>query len=185
MSSRLTITCDRCNAEVTHRCNANLVEAIVDLYTWGPERGMPDYMIREGKRAGYYEKGDEQVPFMSESFLYTALGKEDARSLLGIVGQLVAAIGIDELGINKAVNARLEAIKADREARTLQQRRQQLVYQIKCAGADGFDVEEPEWALLQHLAKLTDRFAISEPFKKRSKQWRKYTYTEKAESDRG
>jgi len=176
--SDLTITCDRCSAEVSHRCNADIVQAIVDLFTWGPEHGMPDYMIKEGKRAKMYGKGDEDAPFMTEAFLYTALGKEDARTLLALVNHVVAAAGLDQMGIYKAVNARMEAIKVEREARVTQQRRQQLVHYIT---AKGLDVEEAEWPLLQHLERLNpryNRYRISEPFKKSGKQWRTYTRIE-------
>lgn len=171
----LTITCDRCSAEVSHRCNADIVQAIVDLFTWGPERGMPKYMIEEGKKAQMYSKGDEDVPFMTEAFLYIALGKEDARTLLALVNHVVAAAGLDQTGIYKAVNARMDAIKVEREARATQQRRQTLVHHIT---TEGLDVIEDEWPLLQHLEKITKRFKIGEPFKKSDTRWRTYTRIE-------
>lgn len=175
----LVINCDRCKAELTHRCNADLVQAIVDLYTWAPERGMPDYMIREGKRVHMYSKGGETAPFMTESFLYTALGKEDARTLLALVRTVIEACGIDKLGINKAIFERLEAISKDREDRAMQQRRAELLREIRRANEEGFDVVEEEWPLLAHLAKYADRYQIEAPFKRAGKQWKKFIHIDR------
>jgi len=171
--SDLTITCERCKAQIGHRCNADLMTAIVKLYTWGPEGGMPEYMIREAKRARYYSEGDETAPLLSEAFLYSALGKEDARTLLALVSAVITAAGIDELGVYRAVNERCAEIDKEREEREQQQRRQRLVYKIKTAKR-GLYVSEDEWPLLQHLEKLTDRFKIGEPCTRNGKQWRRY-----------
>lgn len=176
MSRRLTITCEDCKAELDHRCNVDLLTAIVDLYTWGPERGMPDYMIREGKRDGMYSKGDEEAPFLTEGFLYTALGKDDARTLLALVHHVVAACGIEEMSIHAAVHERLEAIKAEREQREIQMRRQGLLREIRRAGPDGHGIAEEDWPLLVHLAKYPDRYTIGEPYKRAGTQWKKFTY---------
>lgn len=179
MSDRLTITCDRCKAELTHRCNVDLLQAIVDLYTWGPERGMPDYMIKEGKRDGMYSKGDEDAPFLTEGFLYTALGKEDARTLLALVHHVVTACGIEEMCIHAAVHERLEAIKAEREQHAIQMRRQELLREIRRAKRDGYNVAENEWPLLAHLAKYPDRFQIGEPYERAGRQWKKFIDVDK------
>lgn len=173
--SDLTITCDRCKNELTHRCSVDLLTAIVDLYTWGPERGMPDYMIREGKRTKMYAKGDEDAPFMTEAFLYTALGKEDARTLLALVNTVIAACGLDQMGIYKAINERLEAIKADRETAAQSRRRGELLRDIRNAEAEGLGIPEDEWPLLAHLAKYPDRWQIGEPYERAGRQWKKFT----------
>ena len=177
--SDLTITCDRCKAALTHRCNNDLLQAIVDLYTWGPEHGMPDYMIREGKRARMYAKDDEDAPLMTEAFLYTALGKEDARTLLALVHAVTDACGLDQMGIYKAINERLESIKKDREERAMQSRRQELLRDIRRAGADGCGVVEEEWPLLAHLTKYADRWQIGEPYERAGKQWKKFTHIDR------
>jgi hypothetical protein len=41
-------------------------------------------------------KDDAQAPFISESYLYTLLGKEDARTLLARFRRLFVALGVDE-----------------------------------------------------------------------------------------
>ena len=47
-----------------------------------------------GERHGGYEDGDENRPFFTEGFLYNLLGKEDARSVLGIMRRLCALAGV-------------------------------------------------------------------------------------------
>ena len=45
---------------------------------------------------GMYEKGDENAPFFSEAFLYNLLGKDDARSLRGLLRTVLRHLeGID------------------------------------------------------------------------------------------
>lgn len=179
--SDLTITCERCKTQIDHRCNADLMTAIVKLYTWSPEQGMPEYIVHEAKRARYYSEGDETAPFLSEAFLYSALGKEDARTLLALVGAVIAAAGIDELGVHRAVNDRCIEIDKEREERERQRRRQQLIYKIKTAKS-GLYVSEDEWPLLQHLEKLHDRFRIGVTVKRNGKQWRRYEYLHSPEA---
>jgi hypothetical protein len=43
-----------------------------------------------------YEEGDERAPFFSEAYLYNLLGKDDARSVLSAVRQLLKAAGRSE-----------------------------------------------------------------------------------------
>ena len=38
-----------------------------------------------GERYGMYDEGDELRPFFTEAFLYNLLGKDEARSVLGII----------------------------------------------------------------------------------------------------
>jgi hypothetical protein len=44
-----------------------------------------------------YEPGDEQAPIMSEAFLYTLLGKEDARTVRARLRRLAEAAGYPEI----------------------------------------------------------------------------------------
>jgi hypothetical protein len=44
---------------------------------------------------GMYSEGDETAPFFSEAFLYNLLGKEDARSVLGILRRLSVLAGVE------------------------------------------------------------------------------------------
>lgn len=58
----------------------------------------PMYMPKEAKRADVRAEMriDAAAPFVSEAYLYTLLGKEDARTLLGRFRRLCQALGIDE-----------------------------------------------------------------------------------------
>lgn len=44
---------------------------------------------------GMYSEGDEAAPFFSEAFLYNLLGKDEARSVLGIIRHLSALAGVE------------------------------------------------------------------------------------------
>ena len=52
--------------------------------------------------------GDQGVPVMSEAFLYPALGKEDARSVLNRLRAIITAAGYDEHEVRAEARARLE-----------------------------------------------------------------------------
>jgi hypothetical protein len=47
-----------------------------------------------GERYGMYGEGDERAPFFTEAFLYNLLGKDDARSVLGLLRQLCELAGV-------------------------------------------------------------------------------------------
>lgn len=47
-----------------------------------------------GERMGMYDEGDEQAPFFTEAFLYNLLGKDEARSVLGIMRRLSVLAGV-------------------------------------------------------------------------------------------
>lgn len=64
------------------------VEAIEKLKTWAPEAG-PSIL----KACKHFQKGDEDSPFFTETFLYLTLGKEDARTLLAMMRMLAQGIG--------------------------------------------------------------------------------------------
>jgi hypothetical protein len=44
---------------------------------------------------GTYSEGDEEAPFFTEAFLYNLLGKDEARSVLGIVRRLCRLAGVE------------------------------------------------------------------------------------------
>lgn len=48
-----------------------------------------------GERYGMYADGDEFAPFFSEAFLYNLLGKDEARSVLGIMRGLCELAGVE------------------------------------------------------------------------------------------
>lgn len=65
-------------------------KAVEELYQWKPDQYTPNSSF---KKSGYYSKGDEDAPFLSESFLYNLLGKSDARSLLGMLNRALGSRG--------------------------------------------------------------------------------------------
>lgn len=91
----LTVTCSRCGCELTHVCNGDLRQAVIDLMTWQTYCGMSDAVIREAKKNGMYSKGDEEAPFVSEAFLYSLLGKEDARTFMSLINNVLRCAGVD------------------------------------------------------------------------------------------
>lgn len=48
-----------------------------------------------GERYGMFAEGDEHAPFFSEAFLYNLLGKDEARSVLGIMRRLTKLAGVE------------------------------------------------------------------------------------------
>jgi hypothetical protein len=89
----LIVTCAKCKSEVSHVCNANLREAITRLYEFQPEWHWNLKNILENQEG--YSKGDENAPFFSEAVLYPLLGKEDARTVLALIGNIIRATGLD------------------------------------------------------------------------------------------
>jgi len=74
---------------------AQLRHLVFTLLSYAPDSGMPDYVIEYGKKETYYEPGDELAPFFSEAFLYSLMGKEEARTILAMVNSVIKAAGID------------------------------------------------------------------------------------------
>jgi hypothetical protein len=66
------------------------LEAFKSLITWEPET-LPPYDSTEE------EPIEERVPFLSETFLYAVLGKDDARSFLLRLRRLAKLLGYDWL----------------------------------------------------------------------------------------
>lgn len=155
--SNLTITCDRCKVQVDHRCNAELMPAIVQLFTWEPHVSVLD------KKSPYYDPEDEGAPFMTETTLYNLLGKEDARTLLALVNQVIAAAGVDSMGVDEAVNKAMEGIEARKEENRVQHERSMLLRQIESKGKQGLWVPEAQWHLIDHLTKYPQRWQVSAP----------------------
>ena len=93
------ITCGRCSAPLTHECGGeDLITAIKRLYKFVPEDGTPEAVIAEGKKNGMWNEEDEDeeaLRFFSETFLYALLGKEDARTVLALINNVVRACGIE------------------------------------------------------------------------------------------
>lgn len=68
-------------------------KALEDLLKFKPE--YTD--MEQFKKNGYYDTGDEKAPFFSESYLYNLIGKEDARTLLGLLNSLLKSLGSKEM----------------------------------------------------------------------------------------
>lgn len=49
----------------------------------------------KGGKYGMYSEGDEKAPFFTEAFLYNLVGKDEARSILGIIRRLSALAGVE------------------------------------------------------------------------------------------
>ncbi len=54
-----------------------------------------NWLPKECKKEGYV-KGDENQPFFSEAYLYNLLGKDEARTLLGLMRPIWKIAGISE-----------------------------------------------------------------------------------------
>ena len=61
------------------------------------------------KSSGGYEKGDEDAPFYSEAYLYNLLGKDDARTVLAYLNNLMRISGLDPLQVHREVSAEIAA----------------------------------------------------------------------------
>lgn len=93
----LKITCTECGQDVSHVCNASFKDALVDLFKFtmeGGELGTAE-LSDAFKKTPFYEENDENAPFFSEAFLYNLVGKEDARTILGLIEHLARAAGVD------------------------------------------------------------------------------------------
>ena len=59
------------------------------------EQFMENDIGYDGKPMGMYGEGDEKAPFFTEAFLYNLLGKDEARSVLGIMTRLCKLAGVE------------------------------------------------------------------------------------------
>ncbi|MDI6734445.1 MAG: hypothetical protein QMD50_03105 [Patescibacteria group bacterium] len=93
----IEITCNRCHSIIAHHCNLKLKKSIINLLkfvvTSAPPRGF--------KSSGGYSKGDENAPLFSEAYLYNLFGKEDGRTILALINDIVTAAGYDMYNIEK------------------------------------------------------------------------------------
>lgn len=75
------------------------VEALKRIINFHPEDVPAQFTNRSVNPFGLMNdeirKHDSKQPFMSESYLYNLLGKEDARTLLARVHQLCIVLGVD------------------------------------------------------------------------------------------
>jgi len=110
----LEITCSRCKSTLHHECHPEtLEEAAIDLFMWRPESGFPELKGARGKGG---DEHDETVPFLTESFLYPLLGKDDARSLMARVHALFRALGVEPRDFELKAWEIIDKKKRDHEA---------------------------------------------------------------------
>jgi hypothetical protein len=108
----LEIKCSRCGSHLHHECHPDTVQwAAVDLFMWRPESGFP----KEMKKHGDGSEQDATVPFLTESFLYPLLGKEDARTLMSLVDNLFRAMGVEPHAYREKAWALIDKKKRNRE----------------------------------------------------------------------
>lgn len=86
-----------------------VIQALKDIINWNPEVPPIQFqlehsvyagMTRSKKQNAEYQKeldGDVQCQFVSESYLYNLLGKDDARSLLSRFRSLAVALHIEDI----------------------------------------------------------------------------------------
>jgi len=133
------ITCDRCEAPVTHECRRwkdynpetkealwreeqafhpnPVVHAFIELLNWKPEGGLPKHNVEAMKKSDWYSPGDEDAPFLSQSIIYPLLDwKDNARALFALFHAVMAAAGLDYLEVRKLAN-RIRTKKDERESR--------------------------------------------------------------------
>jgi len=89
-----TIICNRCNQLLSHVCNKDFAKAWARLQELTTE-GLDNGIIRAMRSSPYYAAGDENAPIFSEKFLYSLMGKEEARTILAVLDNLVRAAGIE------------------------------------------------------------------------------------------
>jgi hypothetical protein len=115
----LKITCERCNEEITHVCNADLVGDIVYLLKWRPHMGFPaklkvgNIWVREvtdriNPTVKIDDIDDPLCPLLSETYLYALLGKEDARTFIALFNGIIRSAGLDPHVLTEQADQELE-----------------------------------------------------------------------------
>lgn len=87
---------------------------LVDLYTFVPEGRFP---LKVSPYSGEPVDPEdyEDCPFFSEHYLYDLMGKNDARTILGLIRQVANAAGVDRYDLQRDINAVFEAKAAEKE----------------------------------------------------------------------
>jgi hypothetical protein len=101
--------CESCGTiKVKQLQKSELLDALAEMASFSmPERYMKP-VLKAGIGGGdHYREGDGACPILSEAFLYSMLGKEDARVLLSMFNRVVVAAGFDQI----QVRVRAKALK--------------------------------------------------------------------------
>jgi hypothetical protein len=80
-----------------------LVHAFVELLVWKPEGGLPEPIVEAMKQSDWYDEGDEDAPFFSQSVLYPLVDhyKDNGRTIFSLLHGLLTAAGISYLEVKK------------------------------------------------------------------------------------
>jgi len=90
------IRCTECGLEIEHKCHSDVEAALSALLGFDVEfKAHAKKLMQVANDGNYYEDGDENAPFFTESFLYPLFGKEDARTLIALVHNVAVACGFD------------------------------------------------------------------------------------------
>jgi len=90
----LIIRCGKCGGKIGHQCWTDGNQSIRELFEF-KLHGLPAETLQAMKDSPHYSEGNEDAPFFTEAFLYCLIGKDEGRSVLGMVKRLIAATGID------------------------------------------------------------------------------------------
>jgi hypothetical protein len=116
MGDHLEVKCSRCEVTLHHECHPKtLEEAALDLFMWRPESGFPK-ALKKGNDMCDGAEDDEGVPFITESFLYPLVGKEDARTFMALVNNVFRALGVEPRDFATKAWELLDKKKRDRAA---------------------------------------------------------------------
>lgn len=83
--------------------------------------GVPEHF----RKLSGYTKGDEEAPFFNEGFLYPLLGKDNARTVLARIKDLIRVAGFDPWELEQEVAAEQAAEEAEEKARLARRKKWQ------------------------------------------------------------
>jgi len=110
------------------------------LLSWHTE-STPLPFLPKHRRASGAMAGDEKAPFVSETFLYPLLGKDDARTLLYKLREVMRVAGVDMDDLEREVVAEQRvALEAAAKLSAVQEGRRKFWHQY--AKGKGWDADE-------------------------------------------
>lgn len=129
----LEIECTRCKSKVEHVCSQDFKMAAMHLLNikLGHFGMAHDTIVK--KEGSYYQEGDENAPFYSEAYLYSLLGKEDARTILYSLQNLIRADGLDPNELQHVSQDDLEDLERKQRIKTGLKRAEARVEEFKKA----------------------------------------------------
>lgn len=91
------VKCSRCGCNVAHECQSphyNRIGAIQRLFSFKLDH-VPRELLEIMKESHWYEEGDENAPFFSQSFIYPLFDKENSRTILYTLNAVLRHLGFD------------------------------------------------------------------------------------------